>query len=77
MSDFTSRTVIEYAIRLQQYGGKVAYVTKTHDGTRAPRPSVPLTKETAERQLGMYTASAEPTIVTREVTIIEGSWGEL
>ena len=77
MSDFTSRTVTESAIRLRHHDGSYGYRPKTEDGTRFPRPSVPLTEEAAKNQLEMYRKDAEPTVVTREVTIIEGSWSEL
>jgi hypothetical protein len=72
-----ARTVTEYAIRLRNHDGSFSYRTKSESGTRFPSASVPLTEDSAKRQLGMYRKDMEPTVVTRQVVLIEDEWAEL
>lgn len=70
-------TVTEVAIRVVRYNGEYSYMTHTEYGIRNPPPSVPLTLETAENQIGMYRKDCEPTIVTRKVVKIIDPWEEV
>lgn len=72
----TRRIETQIAIRLKQSSG-YRYEQYRDNG---PGGAVSLTKlnaETAKTQLSLYTASSEPTIMTREVLIDEGEWEKL
>lgn len=67
----------QIAIRLK-YSDGYRYERYRDDNVPGTLPAkVSLTLETAKNQLGIYTSSAEATIVTRKVLIWEGEWEEI
>lgn len=73
----TIREEIQIAIRLKQHDGRFRYEQYVDNGPGMAPSSKKLTLEIAKNQLGLYTASAEATVVTRKVVINEGDWEEV
>jgi hypothetical protein len=72
----TTRTETQWAIMMTQpETEEKLYRNVWVDPTRAARPSRPFTSaEDAQSQVGVYQSRYNPTVVSREVTLIEGPW---